>query len=75
MTVHLVEASCPTELSNIAYRMQLAAGYRNRTIIRLDGSIHTRVIGLAAENVSFHFGAIERDENGLPLYGEKKKRK
>lgn len=67
--LHYVEASCPTELSNIAYRMQMKEGYRTVKNI-LTGKV--RVVGLKAEYVSFG-PVIQRGEDGLPLLQNSKK--
>lgn len=69
VVVMQVEASCITELANIAYRLQTQGGYRYVRNI-LTGK--TRVVGLQIEHVSFG-PVIERDENGLPAYSPRKK--
>lgn len=69
VVVMQVEASCITELANIAYRLQTQGGYRTVRNL-LTGK--TRVGGLLIEHVSFG-PIIERFEDGSPAYGKQKK--
>lgn len=64
------EASCITELANIAYRLQMQGGYR---VVKNILTGKTRVVGLQIEHVSFG-PVIEREENGLPKTHGKSKR-
>lgn len=69
VVVMQVEASCITELANIAYRLQMQGGYRTVRHL-LTGK--TRVTGLQIEHVSFG-PVIEREENGLPKISKSKR--
>lgn len=65
-----VEASCHTELANIAYGLQTRGGHQTVRNV-LTGK--TRVVGLQIEHVSFG-PLIARDEKGMPDYDAKKVR-
>lgn len=64
-----VEASCITELANIAYSLQTRGGYRT---VRNPLTGKTRVVGLQIEYVSFG-PVVERDEDGLTAYNSRKR--